>query len=121
MCGAVDFVIEIEIEIEIEFFLQVLRVVQLGKEWRRARDLLSVVTRLPVFLSGAVSSACRSVRELCLVGPVERVETSFRVAFLLLLFGLLAVALLSVTASTCTCFGACLLLSDLSTDLVSSA
>ena len=98
-----------------------LRVVQLGKEWRRARDLLSVVTRLPVFLGGAV---CRVPADLCAnpaLSALSSLETSFRVAFLLLLFGLLAVALLSVTASTCTCFGACLLLSDLSTDLVSSA
>ena len=55
------------------------------------------------------------------LSALSSVETSFRVAFLLLLFGLLAVALLSVTASTCTCFGAYRLLSDLSTDLVSSA
>ena len=45
------------------------------------------------------------MREPC-QSALSSVETSFRVAFMLLLFGLLAVALLSVTASTCTCFGA---------------
>ena len=69
-------------------------------------------------------TVCRVPANLCAnpaLSALSSVETSFRVAFLLLLFGLLAVALLSVTASTCTCFGACLLLSDQSTDLVSSA